>query len=56
MSAIWSLFWHFWAGVGIGSAIGAAVVAVLIFLPPKWDPAIRWKERQEGWRDRKRDK
>lgn len=20
---------------------------VLVCLPPKWDPAIRWKERQE---------
>lgn len=24
-----------------------AVIAVLILLPPKWDPAIRWKERNQ---------
>jgi len=24
-----------------------AVIAVLIALPPKYDPAIRWKERNE---------
>lgn len=32
------------------------VVAVLVFLPPKYDPAIRWKERNErrkAERDRK---
>jgi hypothetical protein len=25
------------------------IVVVIVLLPPKWDPAIRWKERQEGW-------
>ena len=25
-----------------------AVVVVLVVLPPKYDPAIRWKERNEA--------
>ena len=25
----------------------AGIVVVLILLPPKYDPAIRWKERNE---------
>jgi hypothetical protein len=29
-----------------------AVCVVLVLLPPKWDPAIRWKERLEGWKKR----
>lgn len=24
-----------------------AFCAVLVMLPPKWDPAVRWKERNE---------
>lgn len=27
-----------------------AVVVVLVVLPPKYDPAIRWKERNEAKR------
>ena len=34
----------------LGYALGAIAVVCLL-LPPKYDPAIRWKERQEGWDD-----
>lgn len=30
----------------IGYAL-AGIVVILILLPPKYDPAIRWKERNE---------
>ena len=33
----------------IGYAL-IAVVVVLVVLPPKYDPAIRWKERNEAKR------
>jgi hypothetical protein len=33
----------------IGIALGV-IALVCLLLPPKWDPAIRWKERLEGWR------
>jgi hypothetical protein len=38
------MHWFEWLLLGI--------VMILIFLPPKYDPAIWWKERNE----RKRDK
>lgn len=28
----------------------AAIIAFCIFCPPKYDPAIRWKERNESKR------
>jgi hypothetical protein len=34
----------------LGYALGAIAV-ILVLLPPKYDPAIRWKQRQEGWDD-----
>lgn len=37
----------------LGFVLWAAVV-VLVLLPPEWDPAIRWRERQE--RDRQERK
>jgi hypothetical protein len=33
-----------WWGIAL-----CAVCVVLVCLPPKYDPAIRWKERLEGW-------
>jgi hypothetical protein len=33
-----------------GYALGAAAI-ILMLLPPRLDPAIRWKEWREGWRD-----
>jgi hypothetical protein len=30
-----------------GDIVLIVIVVVLIVLPPRWDPAIRWKERQE---------
>lgn len=34
-------------------ALGAAIV-ILIVLPPRWDPAIRWKEFNMRWAERLR--
>jgi hypothetical protein len=31
----------------LGYALGAIAI-ICVLLPPKYDPAIRWKERQEG--------
>jgi hypothetical protein len=36
-----------WFGVALG-----VIAVVIVLLPPKWDPAIRWKERLEGWKKR----
>jgi hypothetical protein len=36
-----------WFGIALG-----VIAIVCLLLPPKYDPAIRWKERQEGWHDR----
>jgi hypothetical protein len=35
----------------LGYALGIIAI-ICVILPPKYDPAIRWKERQEGWHDR----
>jgi hypothetical protein len=32
----------------LGYALGVIAV-ILILLPPRHDPAIRWKERQDDW-------
>lgn len=32
-----------------------AVVVILVILPPKYDPTIRWKERNERMRGDRRD-
>ena len=34
-------------GANVLLGLLATVIVVLICLPPKWDPAIRWKERNE---------
>ena len=34
-------------------AILAFVCAFLVVLPPRWDPAIRWRERRERERARR---
>jgi hypothetical protein len=33
-----------WFGIALG-----IVALICLILPPKWDPAIRWKEHREGW-------
>jgi hypothetical protein len=33
--------------IGIGGLILISICVVLIILPPKYDPLIRWKERNE---------
>jgi hypothetical protein len=33
----------------LGIALGVFALICLV-LPPRYDPAIRWKERLEGWR------
>lgn len=38
-----------WLGIGLG-----IIAVILVLLPPKYDPAIRWKERQEGWHENPR--
>jgi hypothetical protein len=34
-----------WLGLGLG-----ALALLCLLLPPRYDPAILWKERLEGWR------
>jgi hypothetical protein len=33
-----------WFGIVLG-----VIAFFCLILPPRYDPAIRWKERQEGW-------
>jgi hypothetical protein len=33
-----------WLGIALG-----VIAIICVILPPRYDPAIRWKERQEGW-------
>lgn len=38
-----------WLGIALG-----LIALVILCLPPRYDPAIRWKERQEGWHTKDR--
>jgi hypothetical protein len=35
-----------WLGITLG-----VIALVCLLLPPRYDPAIRWKEKQEGWHE-----
>ena len=41
-----------YAGGPIANVLAGVIVVIVILLPPKWDPAIKFKERNDSKKDK----